>query len=47
MWSFTSFNLESMCAFRDLFQMVQWTDDEPWKIEDLLKLPEKEEQNEN
>ena len=28
--------------FNHLFQMVQWTDDEPWKIEDLLKLPEKE-----
>lgn len=33
--------------FNHLFQMVQWTDDEPWKIEDLLMLPEKEEQNEN
>lgn len=28
--------------FNHLFQMVQWTDDEPWKIEDLLNLPEKE-----
>lgn len=33
--------------FNRLFQMVQWTDDEPWKIEDLLMLPEKEKQNEN
>lgn len=33
--------------FNHLFQMVQWTDGEPWKIEDLLMLPEKEEQNEN
>lgn len=41
MWDFTSFNFESMCAFCDLFQMVKWTDDEPWKIEDLLNLPEK------
>lgn len=46
-WNFTSYKVESMCAFCDLFQMVQWSDDEPWKIEDLLKLPEKEEQNEN
>lgn len=29
-------------TFNHLFQMVQWTDDEPWKIEDLLNLPEKE-----
>ena len=28
--------------FNHLFQMVQWSDDEPWKIEDLLKLLEKE-----
>lgn len=28
--------------FNHLFQMVQWTDGEPWKTEDLLKLPEKE-----
>lgn len=41
-WNFTSVNFEPMCAFCDLFQMVQWTDDEPWKIEDLLNLPEKE-----
>lgn len=27
--------------FNHLFQMVQWSDDEPWKIEDLLKLLEK------
>lgn len=27
--------------FNHLFQMVQWSDDEPWKIEDLLKLSEK------
>lgn len=24
--------------FRHLFKMVKWEDDEPWKIEDLLKL---------
>lgn len=24
--------------FNHLFQMVKWEDDEPWKIEDLLKL---------
>ena len=46
-WNPASSILESMCVFRNLFQMVQWTDDEPWKIEDLLMLPEKEEQNEN
>lgn len=28
--------------FNHIFQMVQWTDGEPWKIEDLLMLPEKE-----
>lgn len=33
--------------FNHLFQMVKWSDDKPWKIEDLLNLPEKEEQNEN
>lgn len=27
--------------FSHLFQMVQWSDDEPWKIEDLLKPSEK------
>lgn len=27
--------------FNHLFQMVQWYNDEPWKIEDLLKLLEK------
>lgn len=25
-------------VFNHLFQMVRWEDDEPWKIEDLLKL---------
>lgn len=38
---------ERFLLFDHLFQMVQWADDEPWKIEDLLMLPEKEEQNEN
>lgn len=46
-WSFKSYEFESMRAFCDLFDMVQWSDDKPWKIEDLLNLPEKEEQNEN
>lgn len=42
-----SYHCLSMYMFSHLFKMVQWTDDEPWKIEDLLNLPEKEEQNEN
>ena len=41
-WKFTSFKVESMCVFCNLFDMVKWTDDEPWKIEDLLMLPEKD-----
>ena len=28
--------------FNNLFHMVKWEDEEPWLIEDLLKLPEKE-----
>lgn len=28
--------------FDHLFKMVQWEDDEPWKVEDLLKLDVKE-----
>ena len=28
--------------FNHLFKMVKWEDDEPWKIEDLLKLDVKE-----
>lgn len=28
----------SLDAFSHLFEMVKWEDDEPWKIEDLLKL---------
>lgn len=31
-----------LLAFRHLFPMVKWEDEEPWLIEDLLKLPEKE-----
>lgn len=38
---------KSFLLFMNLYHMVQWSDDEPWKIEDLLKLPENEEQNEN
>lgn len=33
--------------FNHLFKMVKWEDEEPWLIEDLLKLPEKENENEN
>ena len=44
-WSAPSY--VGLLAFRHLFSMVKWEDDEPWKIEDLLKLPEKEKENEN
>ena len=37
-------NLE---VYIHLFPMVKWEDEEPWLIEDLLKLPEKEKENEN
>lgn len=40
-WEDMDDTIENFCAFNHLFQMVQWSDDEPWKIEDLLKLPEK------
>lgn len=36
--------VESFTQFSHLFQMVKWEDDEPWAIEDLLKLPEKDEE---
>lgn len=32
----------SFDLFNHLFQMIHWEDDEPWKIEDLLKLDVKE-----
>lgn len=41
-WDYSDETYEKFLLFDHLFQMVQWTDDEPWKIEDLLKLPEKE-----
>lgn len=37
-----SSNPESFNYFRHLFKMVKWEDEEPWPIEDLLKLPVKE-----
>lgn len=37
----------SLSAINHLFKMVKWEDEEPWLIEDLLKLPEKENENEN
>lgn len=37
-----SSNPESFNYFRHLFKMVKWEDEEPWLIEDLLKLPVKE-----
>lgn len=40
-WDDMDDTVEDFCAFDHLFQMVQWSDDEPWKIEDLLKLLEK------
>lgn len=43
-WSSDSGNISS---FGHLFKMVKWEDEEPWLIEDLLKLPEKENENEN
>lgn len=39
--------IASFTVYSHLFPMVKWEDEEPWLIEDLLKLPEKEEQNEN
>lgn len=32
----------SFTIYSHLFPMVKWEDEEPWLIEDLLKLPEKE-----
>lgn len=37
----------SFTIYSHLFPMVKWEDEEPWLIEDLLKLPEKENENEN
>lgn len=37
-------DVESFNQFSHLLQMVKWEDEEPWKIEDLLKLPEKGEE---
>ena len=34
-------NYSSLEALSHLFEMVKWDDDEPWKIEDLLKLDAK------
>lgn len=33
--------------YSHLFSMVKWEDEDPWIIKDLLKLPEKENENEN
>lgn len=33
-----AFGSRCLNLFNHLFKMVQWDDDEPWKIEDLLKL---------
>ena len=35
---------ESFNHFSHLFTMVKWEDEEPWRIEALLKLPEKDEE---
>lgn len=37
----------SFTIYSHLFPMVKWEDEDPWLIEDLLKLPEKENENEN
>lgn len=37
----------SFTIYSHLFPMVKWEDEEPWLIEDLLKLPVKEKENEN
>ena len=34
----------SLSAINHLFKMVKWKDEEPWLIEDLLKLPVKEDE---
>lgn len=39
--------IANLAVYTHLFPMVKWEDEEPWLIEYLLKLPEKEEQNEN
>lgn len=39
---YVGYGCRSFLLFMNLYHMVQWYDDEPWKIEDLLKLPEKE-----
>lgn len=39
---YVGYGCKSFLLFMNLYHMVQWTDDEPWKIEDLLMLPEKE-----
>lgn len=36
-WS-VGFGSRCLSLFNHLFKMVKWEDDEPWKIEDLLKL---------
>ena len=39
---YVGYGCKSFLLFMNLYHMVQWTDDQPWKIEDLLNLPEKE-----
>ena len=34
--------IANLAVYSHLFPMVKWEDEEPWLIEDLLKLPEKE-----
>lgn len=41
-WTNESTGYLNLHMFNHIFQMVQWSDDEAWKIEDLLNLPEKE-----
>lgn len=39
--------IANLADYIHLFPMVKWEDEDPWLIEDLLKLPEKENENEN
>lgn len=39
--------IANLAVYIHLFPMVKWEDEDPWLIEDLLKLPEKENENEN
>lgn len=45
-WSYSLINgMRVSDLVIDMFSMVKWEDEEPWSIEDLNKLPVKEEEN--